>query len=237
MKKKKLSNLLKYFAVRLGRNYFEIDENIDFFSLCSIIATRLMQLMRGSFYKLFYIKTDGLFFVGKSVKILYTKKVKLGKSVILGDNVEINALCKNGVVFGDNVTISKGGLIECTGVIKHIGEGLIIGNNVGIAQFCFIQVRGQAKIGNNVIFGPNVSIFSENHNYSDPDIPICNQGETRIGVVIEDGVWIGTRSVILDGVIVGENSIIAAGSVVTKNVLPYSIVGGAPAKLIRMRVI
>ena len=56
------------------------------------------------------------------------------------------------------------------------------------------------------------------------------------GVVIEDGVWIGTRSVILDGVIVGENSIIAAGSVVTKNVLPYSIVGGVPAKLIRMRV-
>ena len=61
------------------------------------------------------------------------------------------------------------------------------------------------------------------------------RSETRKGVIIEDGVWLGTRSVILDGVTIGKNSIIAAGSIVNKNVPAYSIAGGVPAKLIRDR--
>ena len=111
----------------------------------------------------------------------------------------------------------------------------MIGNNVGISQNCFIQVRGNVNIGNNVIMGPNVSIFSENHNFTNPDLPVNIQGESRKGVIIEDGVWIGTRSVILDGVKIGENSIIAAGSVVVKDVPPFSIVGGVPAKVLKSR--
>jgi len=116
-----------------------------------------------------------------------------------------------------------------------MGEGLLIGNNVGIAQNCFIQVRGFVEIGDNVIMGPNVSIFSENHNSDDSDLPINMQGETRKGVKIENGVWIGTRAVILDGVKIGKNSIVAAGSVVTKDVPEFAIVAGVPAKVIKLR--
>jgi acetyltransferase-like isoleucine patch superfamily enzyme len=159
----------------------------------------------------------------------------LGKSVQISDNVEINALSKSGVSIGNNVSILKNTIIECTGVLNNLGEGLIIGNNVGIAQNCFIQVRGKVIIEDNVIFGPNVSVFSENHNFENPDLPVNVQGVNRKGVTIESGVWVGTRSIILDGVTVGKNSIIAAGSVVSKDVLPFSIVGGVPAKLIRMR--
>jgi len=83
--------------------------------------------------------------------------------------------------------------------------------------------------------GPSVSIFSENHNSTDLDQYIVWQGETRKGVTIEDGVWIGARSIILDGVCIGKNSIITAGSVVNKNVEPYTVVGGVPAKLIKYR--
>lgn len=61
------------------------------------------------------------------------------------------------------------------------------------------------------------------------------QGEDRKGVYIESGVWIGTRAVILDGVRIGKNSIVAAGSIVNKDVPPYSIVGGIPAKVIKYR--
>ena len=129
----------------------------------------------------------------------------------------------------------SGTIIECTGVLSNLGEGLKIGNNVGIAQNCFIQVRGEVIIEDNVIFGPNVSVFSENHNFDNPELPVNVQGVNRKGVTIESGVWIGTRSIILDGVTVGKNSIVAAGSVVNKNVLPYAIVGGVPAKLIKMR--
>ena len=61
------------------------------------------------------------------------------------------------------------------------------------------------------------------------------QGEIRKGVTIEDGVWLGTRVIILDGVTVGKNSIVAAGSIVNKDVPPYTIVGGIPAKIIKNR--
>ena len=61
------------------------------------------------------------------------------------------------------------------------------------------------------------------------------QGETRKGVKIENGVWIGTRAVILDGVKIGKNSIVAAGSVVTKDVPEFAIVAGVPAKVIKLR--
>jgi len=83
--------------------------------------------------------------------------------------------------------------------------------------------------------GPNVSIFSENHVFDNPDLPVSLQGETRKGVLIEEGVWIGTRAIILDGVTVGKNSIVAAGSIVNKDVLPYSIVGGVPVKVLKFR--
>jgi len=104
-----------------------------------------------------------------------------------------------------------------------------------MAQNCFIQVRGKVIIGNNIIFGPDVKIFSENHNFSDTNTSINLQGETRKGVTIEDGVWIGTGATILDAVTIGKNSIVAAGSVVNTDINPNTIVGGIPAKIISVR--
>jgi acetyltransferase-like isoleucine patch superfamily enzyme len=113
--------------------------------------------------------------------------------------------------------------------------GLTIGNNVGISQNCFIQVRGKVEIGSDVIIGPRVSVFSENHNSQKLDVPIVLQGETRKGVKIGNGVWVGSGVTILDGVTIGDHSIIAAGSIVNKDVPEFGIVGGVPAKLIKMR--
>ncbi len=186
--------------------------------------------------KIFLKNSKGILFVGRNCKIRFKHKIELGKTVQIGDNVEINALSLHGIKIGNNVSIHSNTIIECTGVINDLGEGLEIGNNVGISQNCFIQIRGKVSIGNNVIFGPGVSIFSENHIFEDLDIPINLQGVNRKGVEIQDGVWIGTRAIILDGVVVGKNSIIAAGSVVNKDVEPNSIVGGVPAKLIKMRI-
>lgn len=220
---------------KMGRANYQIDPKLSNSDVLREIKRKLIQAVRGLIQKPFLAKSKGLLFLGKKVKLKSKERISIGKSIILGDNVEINALSKTGVVIGNNVTILKNTIIECTGVLSELGEGIVIGNNVGIAQNCFIQVRGKVQIGNNVIFGPNVSVFSENHNFDDPDLPVSIQGVTRIGVTIEDGVWIGTRAVILDGVMVGKNSIVAAGSVVTKNVPPFSIVGGVPAKIIRMR--
>ena len=145
----------------------------------------------------------------------------------------LNFLCRDGVRIGDNCTIKDGSTIECVGVLSELGEGLSIGSNVGISQGCFLQVRGRVSIGDDVIFGPGVKVFSENHNIEDDTVPIREQGVTRIGVIIEDGVWLGAGCTILDGVSIGKNSVVAAGSIVTKSVGAELVVAGVPARVIR----
>lgn len=229
---KKILNQLIY---RLGKKNYKIDLSLTNTDIFIIVFRRFNQMLRGMYYKMTFRASDGLIFIGKNCKILHKHKIKAGATLSIGDNVEINALSKKGICLGKNVSILRNTIIECTGVIRDLGEGLVIGNNVGIAQNCFIQVRGFVTIGSNVIFGPGVSIFSDNHNHENSNIYIVEQGETRKGVTIEDDVWIGARSVILDGVTIGAHSIIAAGSVVNKNVPAYSIFGGVPAKLLKTR--
>ncbi len=229
--KKNLNKLIR----KLGKTNYAIDDRLTNRDMFNIMIAKFFGLIRGFCLKPFLGSSNGFIFLGRHTKIKFRKKISVGRTFSIGDNVEINALSKEGVKIGNNVSIQKNTIIECTGVIRDLGIGLEIGNNVGIAQNCFIQVRGKVVIGNDVIFGPGVYVFSENHNFDDPDLPVVVQGETRIGVTIEDGVWIGSRAIILDGVRIGRNSIVAAGSVVNKDVPAYSIVAGIPAKVIRNR--
>lgn len=223
--------LLKKFV----RSDYKLDDSLSGKDIFIILSGKFSALLRGYTIKYALGSSKGLFFLGRRCRIRHKSHIHFGRTINIGDNVHINGLSKEGLRIGNNVSILSNTIIEGTGVIRNLGIGMEIGNNVGIAQNCFIQIRGKVIIGNDVIFGPNVSVFSENHNFLDTEKPIRDQGETRIGVVIENGVWIGSGAIILDGVTVGNNSIIASGSVVNKNVAPYSIVGGVPAKLIKSR--
>ena len=86
------------------------------------------------------------------------------------------------------------------------------------------------------MMAPEVLILGGNHRFDRLDIPMMFQGNVEYAPVeIGNDVWIGSRVIILPGLKIGEGSIIGAGSVVTKDVMPYSIVAGNPAKLIKMR--
>lgn len=155
--------------------------------------------------------------------------------MIIEDYVFINALSKSGVRIGKNVSIGRNSIIECTGVIRELGEGLEIGDNVGISPNAFFAVRGKVEIGENTIFGPGVSIHAENHLFNDLCKPIRTQGSSRKGITIGKDCWIGSKVIILDGVKIGDGCIVAAGAVVNDNVPDYAIVGGIPAKIIKYR--
>lgn len=114
------------------------------------------------------------------------------------------------------------------------GKGISIGDNSGIGVNC--GVSGPLKIGDNVMMGPDVIILTQNHDTSRTDIPMIQQFNfKRVGVVIEDDVWIGTRCIILPGVQIGKGVVVGAGAVVTKDVEPFTIVGGNPARIIKRR--
>ncbi len=91
------------------------------------------------------------------------------------------------------------------------------------------------KIGNFVMVGPHVLFATVHHGFDDWKSPMIFQDASEKQIVIEDDVWIGAKATILGGVTIGQGAVIAAGSVVTKDVEPYAIVGGVPAKLIRYR--
>jgi len=119
----------------------------------------------------------------------------------------------------------------------YLGSGreIVIGDYSGIGKNCIIP--SNVKIGNYVMMAEGILILNENHVFNDPKKPMCFQGKSiKTQLTIEDDVWIGARTIILPQVtIIGTGSIIAAGSIVTKNVLPHTIIGGNPAKLIRYR--
>jgi acetyltransferase-like isoleucine patch superfamily enzyme len=214
---------------------YRFPDGFTTYTLFGELFVRGWMAMRGMMWRWRFRRVSGMTFIGQRVRIRAPGSLSLGRSVTLHDEVRIDALSRQGIVLGDNVTIREGCIIESTGVMRFPGEGLSIGDDTGISQYCFIGARGFVRIGNNVQFGPRVTIYAENHNFDDVSRPIREQGVRREGITIEDDCWLGTGCIILDGVVVGRGSVIAAGCVVTKNVPPDSIVAGVPGRVIRTR--
>lgn len=203
--------------------------------LFSITSVRFWQLTRGLFLKPFLKESSGLLFIGRRVKVRHGYLITAGKNLILEDNVSINALSFKGIKFGNQVSIARDSILFCTGIIAQKGTGITIGDRTGISARAYLAGQGGITVGNDVIMGPNVQIFSENHNFSDLAVPIKDQGVTKQGVIIGNNCWIGAGATILAGVTVGDGCVIAAGSIVTKSVPENSIAAGVPAKVIKQR--
>ena len=119
-------------------------------------------------------------------------------------------------------------------------RNLTIGNDVYIGPHAlFLCTESQIFIGNKVLFGPHVSIIGGDHRITDVGRFIYDvldkHPEDDQDVHIEDDVWIGTNTTLLKGVTVGRGAVVAAGALVTKDVPPYAIVGGVPAKVLKYR--
>ena len=127
--------------------------------------------------------------------------------------------------------------VKCTGKLYILPNTIIcypyrltLGYNVFINRGVYITAREKITIGDNVDIAQDVNIWTEQHNYNSPDFKA-----ELAPVVIKDYVWIASRATILPGIELGEGCVVACGSVVTKNVPPYTLVAGVPAKVIGQR--
>ena len=222
----------KMIAALKNDPFYHFEENYSDRQLAAVLWYRGKQAARGVFVRFRLKRAAGLIFAGRRVVIEHGYQISAEANLILEDDVHINALSANGISFGRNVTVGKGAIIVCTGVVAHKGVGLKIGDHSAIGAQSFIGAQGGITIGNDVIMGPGVRIFSENHMYDRYDLPIRKQGERRNEVVIEDDCWVGSGVTILSGVTVGRGSVIAAGSVVSRDIPPNSIAAGMPLKTI-----
>lgn len=147
--------------------------------------------------------------------------------------------------FGLGQKIIKKKLLKCgqnvwlrSGCILVDMDSIEIGDNVvirpGTELYANTATNAKIIIENNVLIGSNVVITTNNHNYSNPEVPIIYQGAKSGSIIIKEGAWIGTHAIILSHTgVIGKNSVVAAGAVVTKEVPDYCVVAGVPAKIIK----
>jgi acetyltransferase-like isoleucine patch superfamily enzyme len=148
-----------------------------------------------------------------------------GKGSNIRSNIRMDVLPFNTFQLGNYSTI------ESFSTINNGVGNVIIGNHtlIGIGN----TIIGPITIGNNVIFAQNVVASALNHEYKNINLPIHQQPVLTSPIIIEDECWIAANAVITAGVTIGKHSVIAAGAIVTKNIPPYSVAAGNPAKVIK----
>jgi acetyltransferase-like isoleucine patch superfamily enzyme len=126
---------------------------------------------------------------------------------------------------GDNSTIE-----DFTTINNGVGD-IYIGDRTRIGLGC--TLIGPVRIGNDIRLAQNIVMSGLNHNYEDIALPISDQGVTTSPITIEDETWLGANCVVLPGVTIGKHCVIAAGSIVTKDIPPYSVAAGNPARVLK----
>ena len=117
------------------------------------------------------------------------------------------------------------------------GGRIVLGNRVKLNERVHLNasIFGQIDIGDDVLMGPGVVLRASDHRFEQVDLPIRAQGHRPGRIVIEDDVWLGANVTVVAGTRIGRGAVVAAGAVVTRDVEPFSIVGGVPARVIGSR--
>lgn len=152
----------------------------------------------------------------------------LGNNVVFEEGVLV--FHPETITIGENVYIGHNAILKG----YHKNE-MIVGDHTWIGQGCFFHSAGGIRIGKSVGIGPMVKIISSVHRTDDLSLPILYQGVVFKEVIIGDGCDIGIGAIILPGVTIGEGAMIGAGAVVTKDISPYFVAAGVPARIIRKR--
>jgi len=219
----------------LKKREYRLDRSIPLSLLVGTVLRRFVWLVRGAIKCLVLQRRIGFVFMAPQVNLRNAALIRFGRGVTLERGVIIDGLSRDGIEFGDNVMIGPYSVVRA-GMLSNLGAGVRMGKNSAMDSYSCIGAAGPVTIGENVIMGQHIAFHAENHNYERVDIPIKHQGTRRKGIVIEDDCWVGSNTTFLDGAHVGRGCVIAAGSLVRGEIPPYSIVVGAPARVLRSRL-
>jgi len=162
-------------------------------------------------------------------RVIYRQFMTSGHLFDIAEGVTIEGLENLSLEHG--ATISSGCTLLCPNARLSLGLRCYLNKNVRLGS----HGNAPLSLGNNVMVGPNVVMDTSRHNSERLDIPMQDQGLSYAPIQVGDDVWIGANAVITCGVAIGRGCIIGAGAVVTRDVPDFAVVGGVPARIIRMR--
>lgn len=210
----KLRNLLYRSIFQQTGKSVCIQPDVEFTDACCLDVGDEVTICRGVF-----INTRG------------NSRISLGNQVHIERDVRIECTTGSGKVdIRDNVRLDRG--VD----IKVHKEGQTeIGDRTYIGPYTCLSGYGHIKIGKDCLIASHSAIYAHNYNFADPTQKIKEQGYNYKGIAIEDDCWLGSGVRVLDGVTIGQGSVIGAGAVVTKDIPPYSVAVGVPAKIVSRR--
>jgi acetyltransferase-like isoleucine patch superfamily enzyme len=188
--------------------------------------------LRRLLYRRIFASMGEKVYIQHGAEFISTACIEIGNEVHIFKNVRLDAKGhpSNRIYLGNRVAIERNVDIGCMDkTYIHIDEETFIAPNVCIAG------PGDIRIGKKCMIASHTGIYANNHVFIDPLLPIKEQGVTRQGIVIEDNCWLGHGVTVLDGVTIGQGSVVGAGSVVNKDIPPYSVAVGTPARVIKNR--
>ncbi|WP_277877459.1 MULTISPECIES: acyltransferase [Cyanophyceae] len=198
---------------RIGTSVL-IQPGVEFIRACCIEIGDKVKIFRGTLLE------SG----DQNSRIYLEEEVSLGRNIYLyagGQNSKICLKKRVRLDRGVDIKVMPGGCIE-------------IGNNTYVGPYTCLS-GSQIKVGKDCLISSHTTIYASNHNFADATSPIVSQGDTCKGIVIEDDCWLGSKVTVVDGVTIGKGSVIGAGAVVTKDIPPYSVAVGVPAKVVSKR--
>jgi acetyltransferase-like isoleucine patch superfamily enzyme len=229
----RISNVKELYAVYLGYSpgsFWAYLKESAIEGLLGWVPGILGVVLRGLGYRLILKKMGSFSMILKGVDLRGCPSISLDERVKLRKFMSIRVFYShNSIQLGRNCSVH-----EYT-IIKSKGGNVLIGENTFISSFVNISAVGNVHIGRNVMLANGCRIETGTHGFTDLEHPMKEQPAKSCGIRIEDDCWLGAGVKVLDNVRIGHGSVIGAGSVVTKDLPPYSIAAGVPARLIKKR--
>jgi acetyltransferase-like isoleucine patch superfamily enzyme len=225
----KRSFLQKYQDLVLGnRNLWALLYYEFVTLLCNQLPGALGLALRRIFYPRFFAQVGKGALFGHHLTLRSPRRVAVGSHVLIDDYVMISVRGSG----DEQVRIGDGVQLGRYTQLKNRAGSTFIGNYANIGAECRIDSTSQVHIGEYCLIAGRCYIGGVNHGIDRLDIPIVKQPPvSKGGVHIGRDVWLGANVIVLDGVTIGEGAVIGAGAVVTKDIPPYAIATGVPAKV------
>lgn len=189
-------------------------------TLLGMIPTPVGITLRRLLYPLMFSRLDRNSYIQPGCEFFGANRVEIGTTAKILRDVRIQITPNSLLKIGDGVCLDRGVDINTAGEDCLIS----IGDNALLGPYVCMAGPGHIKIGKNCAIASQSGLYANNHRV---------YGLSREGIEIEDNCWLGTGVRVLDGVRIGRGSVIGAGAVVTKDIPPYSVAVGVPAKVIK----